>query len=542
MKRTIAVAGAIALAAGFGASTSAASAAAPRDPSTASVDPVTSARTLLANHRDLVRGSSQDAFTVVDSLAGERGMTHVRFNRTYRGLPVLGGDFVVHQQAGARATVSSPLAAPVSVSVTPKITAAAAAATARRTGLTGKARTTRAGKPQLVVDARHGAVSLAWVTVTGGLQADGQTPSHRRTVVDARTGKVRSTEEMILAFRSTSEAVKTSSGVATKKRPAVAGTGQGIFVGKVGISTTGSGSSFKMVDPDHGGNSACDAKNRTSACTTFTDADNAWGNGTMADRASVGVDAYYGAAQTWDYYKKTFGRSGIFDDGKGVPSKVHWDTNYANARWDDVAHEMIYGDGARNNAPLTELDVAGHEMTHGVTQATADLVYANDSGGLNEATSDIFGTMVEFAAANPADPADYLIGEEVNIRGDGTPLRYMDEPSKDGVSFDCYSSDVTPSNPHYSSGVGNHFFFLLAEGSGRSEFGDSPTCDGSTITGIGRAKAAAIWYKALSAYWTANETYPQARADMIKAADELYGAGSAESKAVAAVWTAVDVS
>jgi zinc metalloprotease ZmpA len=538
MKRTIAVAGAIALTAGFGASTSAASAAAPQIPTTASADPVTSARALLADHRSLVRGSSQDGFTVVDSLAGERGMTHVRFNRTYRGLPVLGGDLVVHQRAGAQATVSSSLAAPVSVSVTPRVSAASAAATARRAGLTGKARTTGAGAPTLVVDARRGTASLAWATVTTGLQADGQTPSRRSTVVDARTGKVRSSVETVATFRSTSERVKRSV-VPAKKRPAVAGTGQGIFVGQVAVSTTGSGSSFKMVDPDHGGNSACDAKNGTSTCTTFTDADNAWGNGTNADRASVGVDAYYGAAQTWDYYKTSYGRSGIFDDGQGVPSRVHYDDGYSNAFWQDG--QMTYGDGAGNNAPLTELDVAGHEMSHGVTEATANLVYANDSGGLNEATSDIFGSMVEFAAANPADPGDYLIGEEIDINGDGTPLRYMDEPSKDGVSFDCYSSRVSQANPHYSSGVGNHFYFMLAEGSGQSEFGDSATCDGSTITGIGREKAGAIWYKALSAYWTANETYPQARADMIKAADELYGAGSAESKAVADTWTAVDV-
>jgi Zn-dependent metalloprotease len=87
---------------------------------------------------------------------------------------------------------------------------------------------------------------------------------------------------------------------------------------------------------------------------------------------------------------------------------------------------MSYGDGAGNAAPLTEIDVAGHEMSHGVTENTAGLVYSGDAGGLNEATSDIFGTAVEFYANNPSDPGDYLIGEEIDINGNGTPLRYMD--------------------------------------------------------------------------------------------------------------------
>ena len=135
MKRSIAAVGAIALAAGFGAATPTAWAGVPPTPSTASPDPVASARALLADNNKLVRGSSQDDFVATGTVAGERGMTHVRFDRTHRGLPVLGGDFVVHQRDGARSTVSSPLGSPVSVSVKPTVGAAAAAGTARRAGL-----------------------------------------------------------------------------------------------------------------------------------------------------------------------------------------------------------------------------------------------------------------------------------------------------------------------------------------------------------------------------------------------------------------------
>ncbi|WP_333779239.1 M4 family metallopeptidase, partial [Streptomyces sp. IBSBF 3136] len=206
---------------------------------------------------------------------------------------------------------------------------------------------------------------------------------------------------------------------------------------------------------------------------------------------------------------------------------------------------MTYGDGANNADPLTSLDVAGHEMSHGLTAATAKLNYSRESGGLNEATSDIFGTSVEFFANNASDPGDYLIGEKIDINGNGTPLRYMDKPSKDGGSADYWSKTVGRLDVHYSSGVANHFFYLLSEGSGAKTINgvsyNSPTYNGSTVTGIGRAKADQIWYKALSTYFTSTTTYAGARTGTLQAAAALYGSGSAEYNAVAAAWTAVNV-
>jgi len=235
-------------------------------------------------------------------------------------------------------------------------------------------------------------------------------------------------------------------------------------VGTVTIGTT-AGTSWSMRDAV--GNYTTDLNGSTSstaAGTTFTDADNIWGNGAVSDRASAGVDAHYGAGKTFDYYKNIQGRNGIWNTGVGARSRVHYGTNYVNAFWD--GSQMTYGDGASNTHPLVELDVAGHEMSHGVTENTAALVYTGDAGGLNEATSDIFGTAVEWYANNASDTPDYLIGEEININGNGTPLRYMDKPSKDGGSRDCWSSTLGGLDPHYSSGPLNHWFYLASEGSG----------------------------------------------------------------------------
>ena len=246
---------------------------------------------------------------------------------------------------------------------------------------------------------------------------------------------------------------------------------------------------------------------------------------------------------TWDYYKLVHGRNGIFGTGAGSYNRVHYGTNYVNAFWDGT--RMTYGDGdGVDFGPLVSLDVAGHEMSHGVTENSANLTYSGESGGLNESTSDIFGSLVEFYANNANDPGDYLIGEEFDLKNH-VGFRRMDNPQSDGSSFNCWSPTVGSADVHYSSGVGNHFFYLLSEGSGTKSIGgvthSSSTCNGSTVTGIGRDAAGKIWYRALTVYMTSSTNYTGARTASLNAARDLYGAGSAQYNAVAAAWSAVSV-
>jgi Zn-dependent metalloprotease len=302
-----------------------------------------------------------------------------------------------------------------------------------------------------------------------------------------------------------------------------------------------------MKDMTRGGGYTTDMANGTRGSgTMFTDADNNWGTGSNADRASAAADAHYGIATTWDYYKNTFGRNGIANDGKGALSKVHYSRNYVNAFWSDACFCMTFGDGdGVNYGPLVNLDVAGHEMSHGVTSRSANLTYSGESGGLNEATSDIFGTMVEFYANNANDPGDYLIGEKIYLKypAGNHALRYMYHPSLEGPSYskDCWSSTLGSLDVHYSSGPANHFFYLLAEGSGAKSFNGvdhtSPTCNGSSVTGIGRDAAQKIWYRALTVYMTSSTNYAGARAATLSAAADL----GYSTSAVAAAWSAVNV-
>ncbi|HET7305091.1 MAG TPA: M4 family metallopeptidase, partial [Segeticoccus sp.] len=301
-------------------------------------------------------------------------------------------------------------------------------------------------------------------------------------------------------------------------------------------------SGYRMTDGE--GNHTTDLHNRTSGSgDTFTGSDDDWGNGSQGNRESAGVDAHYGAEMTYDFYDDVMNRAGIWNDGSGARSRVHYGDNYVNAFWDGT--QMTYGDGYANQNPLVELDVAGHEMSHGVTENTAGLVYSGDAGGLNEATSDIFGTAVEWYADNANDVPDYLIGEEIDINGDGSPLRYMDRPSRGGSQYpDCYSSSVKNLDPHYSSAPLNHWFYLASEGSGAKTINgvsyNSPTCDGSSVQGIGHVKAEKIWYHTLATKLGPYSTYGDARDGAIASVKELYGDGT-ECAAVEAAFDAIDV-
>ncbi|MFF4493819.1 M4 family metallopeptidase [Streptomyces sp. NPDC001546] len=468
----------------------------------------------------------QEKLLVHDVVKDQDGTTHTRYERTYEGLPVLGGDLVVSRTAAEKTQSVSKASNAQLQGVSTAAPADAPAAASAKALDAAKAVGSKADKadsaPRKIVWMANGVPTLAFETVVGGLQDDG-TPNQLHVITDAKTGAK----------------LHQWQGIET-------GVGNTHYSGQVTLGTSQSGSTFTMNDAARGGHKTYNLNHGTSGTgSLFSQSTDTWGNGANSNAATAGADAAYGAGVTWDFYKNVFGRSGIRGDGVAAYSRVHYGNAYVNAFWDDSCFCMTYGDGTANNDPLTSLDVAGHEMSHGVTAATAGLEYSNESGGLNEATSDIMGTSVEFYANNASDPGDYLIGEKIDINGNGTPLRYMDKPSKDGGSADAWYSGVGNLDVHYSSGPANHWFYLASEGSGAKVINgvsyNSPTSDGLPVTGIGRDKAQLIWYKALTTKFNSTTDYAGARAGTIAAATELYGAGSAEVKNVTDAWAAVNV-
>ncbi|WP_234441762.1 M4 family metallopeptidase [Streptomyces sp. WM6386] len=474
--------------------------------------------------RELGLGA-KEKLVVRDVLKDGDGTIHTRYERTYDGLPVLGGDLVVES---TKADATEAVVKATRAAIKPATTTAAVSAAKAKSQALGAAKAEDAKSPAVnraprkVIWAGDGKPTLAYETVVGGFQHDG-TPQELHVVTDAATG------EKLYEW----EAIET-------------GTGNTVYSGTVTLGTTQSGSTYNLTDGTRGGHKTYNLNRGTSGTgTLFSGADDIWGNGSASNLESAAADAHYGAALTWDYYKNVHGRSGIRGDGVGAYSRVHYGNNYVNAFWSDSCFCMTYGDGSGNANPLTSIDVAAHEMTHGLTSNTAGLNYSGESGGLNEATSDIFGTTVEFYANNSSDVGDYLIGEEININGDGTPLRYMDQPSKDGSSYNNWTSSIGSADVHYSSGPANHFFYLLSEGSGAKTINgvsyNSPTADGLPVTGIGRDKAEKIWFRALTTKFTSTTNYAAARTGTLAATGELYGTTSAEYTAVQNAWAGVAV-
>ncbi|MFE4998357.1 M4 family metallopeptidase [Streptomyces mirabilis] len=470
---------------------------------------------------------AKEKLVVKDVVKDQDGTLHTRYERTYAGLPVLGGDVIVHTPPASLAagTVSSTFNNKRTIKVastTATFAKSAAASKALKAAKSLAAEKPTTDSARKVIWAGSGTPKLAWETVIGGLQDDG-TPSQLHVITDATSG-----QEL---YRY--QGIKT-------------GTGNTQYSGTVTLNTTLSGSTYQLYDTTRGGHKTYSLNNGTSGTgTLMTDSDDTWGTGSGSNTQTAGADAAYGAQETWDFYKNTFGRSGIKNDGVAAYSRVHYSSAYVNAFWDDSCFCMTYGDGSGGTHALTSLDVAGHEMSHGVTSNTAGLDYTGESGGLNEATSDIFGTGVEFYAGNSSDVGDYLIGEKIDINGDGTPLRYMDKPSKDGGSADSWYSGVGNLDVHYSSGPANHMFYLLSEGSGTKVINgvtyNSTTSDGVAVAGIGRAAALQIWYKALTTYMTSSTNYAGARTAALNAATALYGASSTQYAGVANAFAGINV-
>ncbi|NSW46425.1 MAG: M4 family metallopeptidase [Bacteroidales bacterium] len=266
----------------------------------------------------------------------------------------------------------------------------------------------------------------------------------------------------------------------------------------------------------------------------FTDADNYWNN-VNAQQDEVATDAHWATEKYYDYLFNNFGRNSIDNNGFALYNYVHADltafgmSSNVNAFWD--GQRMTYGDGNSTYSPLTTVDITCHEITHGLTELTANLVYADESGALNEGFSDIFGTVVEFYA-KPSQ-ANWTIGEDIGaaFRSMANPNTYNDPDTYQGTYWD-FNNEV-----HQNSTVLSHWFYLVSQGgSGTNDIGNA-----YSVNGIGIENAAKIAYRMLVYYLSPNATYSDARFYAIVAAADLFGSCSPEVETVTNAMYAVGV-
>ncbi len=348
------------------------------------------------------------------------------------------------------------------------------------------------------------------------------------------------------------------------KMHTVIGTGKSQYNGNVPINTTFANGVYSMIDASRGvggtfGAMAITNANHSgsNAGLVYTNDSNIWGDGlqyveggstTGANGQTAAVNALWGLMNTYDTMNNTMGWKSLDGQNTATYIAVHANAAYDNAFYSDACKCMFIGDGSFFTN-LGSIDVIGHEMGHGVTAATSDLIYAGESGGLNESNSDINGEMVEaYARAGGTGTTipggnDFFVGKE--IAKNGVPLRFMQKPSKDGRSPDAWSSSIGGIDVHYSSGPNNRMFYFLSQGSNATIGNDAYTSflkrQPAAMTGIGNDKAYRIWFKANTTKFTPSTDYADARAKVIESAEELYGVGSAEAIAVKRAYAAINV-
>ncbi|WP_394840348.1 M4 family metallopeptidase [Pendulispora rubella] len=240
---------------------------------------------------------------------------------------------------------------------------------------------------------------------------------------------------------------------------------------------------------------------------------------------------------TYDAYRELFGRDSFDDRGATAISSVHFGRNLVNAFWTGTQVAFGDGDGVDADNLALSLDVTAHEITHAVTERTSNLVYTDESGGLNEAISDIFGAVVEwYRNGRVVSDAIWKVGDDIWTPGtEGDALRYMNDPALDDSSLDDYRDYVPGTDVHNSSGIANLAFYLLAQG------GTHPR--GKTtihVNGIGIEKAARIFYRANTSILTPRDEFEDAAVATEQAAAQL-GFSSDEVASVNAAWRAVGV-
>jgi len=484
-------------------------------------------------------GLDRDHGFKIRSIQADRvlGEEDVRLDQHYKGVRVFGGESILHLVGGQVRKHTDALVRGLRLNTVPSLDAKEALASAHF-ALAPKGAYAHEPSAQLVIALIGGRQALVYHIHTELENGTAET-AHTDFLVDAHTGKVLESWD-------------------TLHTSGVTGTGKSQYSGTVSLNTNSTSSGFELNDiVRSAGTKTYNLNHATSGTgTVYTDADNTWGDGanyvegsstTAGNGQTAAVDAHYGVQITWDMYKNIFGRNGIDGAGTAPYSRVHYSNSYDNAFWSDSCFCMTYGDGS-SFLTLTSLDVAGHEMSHGVCARTANLTYRGESGGLNEANSDIFGTLAEFyARANGGAGAtigdtggNWTIGEQLATASFNHPLRYMYKPSLDGSSPDACSSSLKRLDVHYSSGPANHFFFLLSAGAASTSV--SPMANGVTsIVGLGNQKAGQIWFRALTKYMTSSTTYAGARTATLSAATDLFGASSVEYATVNKAWLAVNV-
>ncbi|PEJ29314.1 flagellar biosynthesis protein FlgM [Peribacillus butanolivorans] len=457
------------------------------------------------------------------------GMTHVRFNQSVNGVNVEGSEVVVHfNKNNEVVSVNGRINKTISdnaVDTSASLSGDAALKTAL-SSINAPEELTYEPTTELVVLPFEGENYTAYKVNVNFM---GDDPGNWFVFVDANTGKVIDKYNGLMH----ADEMKTQKGAGK----GVHGEHRELHITQV--KEPNSGTKFTLADYSHEnleGIVTYDAKNdNTSSNDTLYVGNSAAFIGDY-DRALV--DAHYNSEKVYEYYLNEHGRNSLDGEGMAIISKVHYGNNYNNASWNGRWMTYGDGDGVFMTSLSAGLDVAAHEMTHGVITHSANLVYRNQSGALNESFADVFGALV--------DNSDWEMGEDIMApaaKADGvTVLRSLSNPNSVVVSNEqrrAYSTNggvypdhmeefynmptsVDGGGVHVNSSITNHAAYLIGQE-------------------IGREKLGQIYYRALTVYLTPNSDFSDARQAIVQSAIDIYGESSEEEAAVQSGFDSVGI-
>lgn len=448
--------------------------------------PTFAAQAFMEEKKSLLQATPEETFEPIGEFSDDLGQTHVRLQQHLRGLPVVGAEYIVHSDRNGNVLAMNGRFTP-GRDLPRNATVDGWSAIERAAGQAGIENGSYSKWPTLtyVVNERGNAF-LAWAVEVTYVDIEGE---QRDTVyADATTG------DLVLKAAHIQRARNRNT-----------------YTANNGTSLPG-----------------------TLVLTETT--------GSTTDATLQAAHTYAGT--TYDYYLAVHNRNSYDNAGAMIKSSVHYSTSYNNAFWN--GSQMVYGDGDGTTfAPLSKaLDVDAHELTHAVTERTANLVYQNESGALNEATSDIMSSAVESWADGSVNTDTWKLGEDIYTPGTaGDALRTMNDPAASG-DYDYYPTRYTGTadngGVHSNSGIANLAFKLMVTG-GTHPRGKTTNVvtalSGTATTSI--SMAAKIWYRALTVYMNSSTNFAAARTATVNAATDLYGAAAATT--VNSAWDAVGV-
>lgn len=493
---------------------------------------------------EILHLSNNESFVIEKVEKDKIGMEHYTFQHYYSNIPVQYSFYKLHAKNGEVISLNGQLYTQSNIVTTPAISAASAiefatsfiGAASYKWELPGEEKFIKWRKgdqtatyypdPQLSIVPINGNYKDPNFRLCWKMEIYAHQPMSKHTVyVDALNGEVIWTEEEICHTDTPGSAATAYSGT----RSIIADS----FGGGFRLRETGRGNGIETYDLNQG----TDYGNAVD----FVDADNNWTSPTPPID-QYALDAHWGAEMTYDYYLTKHGRNSIDGNGFELLSFIHYDVNYGNAFWN--GSEMSYGDGGSNgfSAPLTVIDITGHEITHGLTQFTAGLVYQDESGALNESFSDIFGVTIDNFGRGTTGTTLWRIGEECTNSGNG--IRLMSNPSAFGDP-DTYAGTgwINQGDPfdnggvHVNSGVQNYWYYLMCEGGS----GNNDNSDTYNVTGIGMDDAAEIAFRNLTVYLGPSSDFNDARFYAILSAEDLFGDCSPQVETTTNAWYAVGV-